>query len=429
MTTTSATWVAIPPVLQYGTQPAIIEISNLGNHEKLSLKITNPSGESFKLDVQADDVGTVSKELHLINGEGTYKVELWKETCTEEQLCYNLLPLNIIAQKCKVEDIVNNLQLFCSNIYVPKGLATELTVVGKPNTPFVISQSSLGVVKPYTGITDQAGIGTVEVEVIGLSDTFIAMQEQKISNSITTKTPADVNSPALLIDTGSELVFSTLLQTSIGLEQNVAFPLSIQIQNTFEEVVRVSISNVTGTLQQDIPVYMQYEPISSGSTREFTFFLFGYHDEQENSSMNITFAGTYTKQDGSSVPWSYSTSVVMPPRKLNSGIMITSLLAEPATISLGETAKIHLDITNVGETDISDLELQALQFPDAVGQMNFSNVPLPRGQTYRTTAILRPSKIDTYLFSIAGALISGKAQGQVIQGENELTTSLLVLKK
>ena len=428
MTTTSATWVAIPPVLQYGTQPAIIEISNLGTHEKLSLKITNPSGESFKLDVQADDVGTVSKELHLINGEGTYKVELWKETCTEEQLCYNLLPLNIIAQKCKVEDIVNNLQLFCSNIYVPKGLATELTVVGKPNTPFVISQSSLGVVKPYTGITNQDGIGTVEVEVIGLSDTFIAMQEQKISNSITTKTPADVNSPAVLIDTGSELVFSTL-KSSLVLEQNVAFPLSIQIQNTFEEVVRVSISNVTGTLQQDIPVYMQYEPISSGSTREFTFFLFGYHDEQENSSMNITFAGTYTKQDGSSVPWSYSTSVVMPPRKLNSGIMITSLLAEPATISLGETAKIHLDITNVGETDISELELQSLQFPDAVGQMNFSNVPLPRGQTYRTTAILRPSKIDTYLFSIAGALISGKAQGQVIQGENELTTSLLVLKK
>ena len=428
MTTTSATWVAIPPVLQYGTQPAIIEISNLGTHEKLSLKITNPSGESFKLDVQADDVGTVSKELHLINGEGTYKVELWKETCTEEQLCYNLLPLNIIAQKCKVEDIVNNLQLFCSNIYVPKGLATELTVVGKPNTPFVISQSSLGVVKLYPGITDQDGIGTVEVEVIGLSDTFIAMQEQKISNSITTKTPADVNSPAVLIDTGSELVFSTL-KSSLVLEQNVAFPLSIQIQNTFEEVVRVSISNVTGTLQQDIPVYMQYEPISSGSTREFTFFLFGYHDEQENSSMNITFAGTYTKQDGSSVPWSYSTSVVMPPRKLNSGIMITSLLAEPATISLGETAKIHLDITNVGETDISELELQSLQFPDAVGQMNFSNVPLPRGQTYRTTAILRPSKIDTYLFSIAGALISGKAQGQVIQGENELTTSLLVLKK
>ena len=206
------------------------------------------------------------------------------------------------------------MQLFCSNIYVPKGLATELTVVGKPNTPFVITQSSLGVVKPYTGITNQDGIGTVEVDVIGLSDTFIAMQEQKISNSITTKTPADVNSPAVLIDTGSELVFSTL-KSSLVLEQNVAFPLSIQIQNTFEEVVRVSISNVTGTLQQDIPVYMQYEPISSGSTREFTFFLFGYHDAQENSSMNITFAGTYTKQDGSSVPWSYSTSVVMPPRK------------------------------------------------------------------------------------------------------------------
>ena len=428
MTTTTATWVAIPAVLQYGTQPATIEINNLGKQETLSLKITVPSGESFKLDVQANDEGVISKELHLLNGVGTYNVELWKETCTEEQLCYDLQPLSIIAQKCKVEDVVNNLQLFCSNIYVPKGLTTELTIVGKPNTPFVISQSSAGIVKPYTGITNQDGIGIITAEVIGLSDTFIAMQEQKVSNSITTKTPADVNSPALLIDTGSELVFSTL-KSSLVLEQNVAFPLTIQIQNTCEELVRVSITNVNGTLQQDIPVYMQYEPISSGSTREFTFFLTGQHDQQEASSMDITFIGTYTKLDGSTTPWSYSTSVIMPPRKLNSAIMITSLLTEPATITLGETAKIHLDITNIGETNISELELQALQFPDTTGQINFSNVPLPRGQTYRTTAIIKPTKVDTYLFMVDGTLISGKAQGTTIVGQNELTTSLLVLKK
>ena len=109
--------------------------------------------------------------------------------------------------------------------------------------------------------------------------------------------------------------------------------------------------------------------------------------------------------------------------------MITSLLAEPATITLGETAKIHLDVTNTGETDISELELQALQFPDTTGQMNFSNVPLPKGQTYRTTAIIKPTKIDTYLFVVDGALLSGKAQGAVVLGHNELTTSLLVLKK
>lgn len=428
MTTTTATWVAIPAVLQYGTQPATIEINNLGKQEKLSLKITVPSGESFKLDVQANDDGVVSKELHLLNGVGTYIVELWKETCTEEQLCYDLQPLSIIAQKCKVEDVINNLQLFCSNIYVPKGLTTELTIVGKPNTPFVISQSSAGIVKPYTGITNQDGIGIITAEVIGLSDTFIAMQEQKVSNSITTKTPADVNSPAVLEDTGSELVFSTL-KSSLVLEQNVAFPLTIQIQNTFEELVRVSITNVSGSLQQDIPVYMQYEPISSGSTREFTFFLTGQHDQQEASSMDITFIGTYTKLDGSTTPWSYSTSVIMPPRKLNSAIMITSLLTEPATITLGETAKIHLDITNIGETNISELELQALQFPDTTGQINFSNVPLPRGQTYRTTAIIKPTKVDTYLFMVDGTLISGKAQGTTIVGQNELTTSLLVLKK
>ena len=428
MTTTPATWEAIPHVLQYGTQPATIEINNLGKQEKLSLKITVPSGESFKLDVHANDEGVVSKELHLLNGVGTYIVELWKETCTEEQLCYDLQPLSIIAQKCKVEDVVNNLQLFCSNIYVPKGLTTELTVVGKPNTPFVISQSSDGLVKPHTGITNQDGIGIIVAEVIGLSDTFIAMQEQKVSNSITTKTPADVNSPALLADTGSELAFTTL-KSSLALEQNVAFPLTIQIKNTFDELVLVSVSNVSGSLQQDIPIYMQYEPISSGSTREFTFFLYGQHNEQEASSMNITLTGTYTKPDGSATPWSYSTSVLMPPRKLNSGIMITSLLTEPATITLGETAKIHLDITNIGETDISELELQALQFPDTTGQMNFSNVPLPKGQTYRTTAIIKPTKVDTYLFMVDGTLISGKAQGTTIVGQNELTTSLLVLKK
>ena len=423
--TTPATWEAIPSVIQYGTSPIVVHINNLGSEETVPLKVILPTGESFRLDTKADTTGTISKEIHLLSGIGTYTIELWKDACSEEQLCYNLLPLTVLAQKCKVEDIVNNLQLFCNNIYVGKGLSTELTVVGKPNTPFVISQSSAGIVKPYTGITNQDGIATISAEVIGLSDTFIAMQEQKISNSITTKTPADVNSPA---DTSSELVFSTL-NSSLVLEQNVAFPLTVQIQNTFEELVRVSVSNVSGSLQQDIPVYMQYEPISSGSTREFTFFLYGQHNEQEASSMNITLTGTYTKLDGSSTPWSYSTSVLMPPRKLNSGIMITSLLTEPATITLGETAKIHLDITNIGETDISELELQALQFPDTTGQMNFSNVPLPKGQTYRTTAIIKPTKVDTYLFMVDGALISGKAQGTTIVGQNELTTSLLVLKK
>ena len=423
--TTPATWEAIPAVIQYGTSPIVVHINNLGSEETVPLKVILPTGESFRLDTKADTTGTISKEIHLLSGIGTYTIELWKDACSEEQLCYNLLPLTVLAQKCKVEDIVNNLQLFCNNIYVGKGLSTELTVVGKPNTPFVISQSSAGIVKPYTGITNQDGIATISAEVIGLSDTFIAMQEQKISNSITTKTPADVNSPA---DTSSELVFSTL-NSSLVLEQNVAFPLTVQIQNTFEELVRVSVSNVSGSLQQDIPVYMQYEPISSGSTREFTFFLYGQHNEQEASSMNITLTGTYTKLDGSSTPWSYSTSVLMPPRKLNSGIMITSLLTEPATITLGETAKIHLDITNIGETDISELELQALQFPDTTGQMNFSNVPLPKGQTYRTTAIIKPTKVDTYLFMVDGTLISGKAQGTTIVGQNELTTSLLVLKK
>ena len=423
--TTPATWEAIPAVIQYGTSPIVVHINNLGSEETVPLKVILPTGESFRLDTKADTTGTISKEIHLLSGIGTYTIELWKDACSEEQLCYNLLPLTVLAQKCKVEDIVNNLQLFCNNIYVGKGLSTELTVVGKPNTPFVISQSSAGIVKPYTGITNQDGIATISAEVIGLSDTFIAMQEQKISNSITTKTPADVNSPA---DTSSELVFSTL-NSSLVLEQNVAFPLTVQIQNTFEELVRVSVSNVSGSLQQDIPVYMQYEPISSGSTREFTFFLYGQHNEQEASSMNITLTGTYTKLDGSSTPWSYSTSVIMPPRKLNSGIMITSLLTEPATITLGETAKIHLDITNIGETDISELELQALQFPDTTGQMNFSNVPLPKGQTYRTTAIIKPTKVDTYLFMVDGTLISGKAQGTTIVGQNELTTSLLVLKK
>ena len=428
MTTTQAAWSAIPAVIQYGTEPTTIDIYNLGKNETLDLKVTNPNGESFKLSVAASALGHASKELHLVSGEGTYTIELWEETCTETQLCYTLAPLTVIAQKCKVEDIVNNLQLFCNNIYVPAGLTTDLIVVGKANTPFIISQSADGLVIPHTGITNQDGVGTITAEVFGLSSTFIAMQEQKISNSIVTKTPANINPPATLLDTGSELVFSTL-PTNLVLEQGVVFPLTIQIQNTFEETVRVSIDNTSGTLQADVPVYMQYEPISSGSTREFTFFLSGRHNNQEASSMNITFHGNYTKQDGSTITWSYSTSVIMPPRKLNSGIMITSLIAEPATITLGEAAKIHLEITNTGETDISEMNLQALNFPDAIGQMNFTNVPLPKGQSYTTTAIIKPTKVDTYLFVIDGALISGKAQGQVVLGTNELTTSLLVLKK
>lgn len=428
MTTTQAAWAAIPAVIQYGTVPTTIDIYNLGKNETLDLKVTSPNGESFKLTVTATELGNVSKELHLVSGEGIYTIELWKETCTPTQLCYTLAPLTIIAQKCKVEDVVNNLQLFCSNGHVAIGLSVDLTVVGIPDTPFVISQSAAGTVGVVSGITDKDGIGTLQVEVLGLSSTFIATQGKKISNSIVTQTPADINSPATLVDTGSELVFSTL-KTSLAIAQDVVFPLTIQIQNTSDETVRVSIAKTSGTLQPDVPVYMQYEPIASGSTREFTFFVSGHHNNQTAESMNISFTGSYTKLDGTTIPWSYSSSVLVPPRKLNSGIMITSLIAEPATIQLGETAKIHLEISNVGETDISDMNLQALNFPDTIGQMNFTNVPLPQGQTYTTTAVIKPTKIDTYLFTVDGALISGNAQGQVVLGENELTTSLLVLKK
>lgn len=428
MTTTQAAWSAIPTVLQYGTVPTTIDIYNLGKNETLDLKVTSPDGESFKLTVTATELGNVSKELHLVSGEGIYIIELWEETCTPTQLCYTLAPLTIIAQKCKVEDVVNNLQLFCSNSYIAAGLYVELTVVGTPYTPFTISQSAAGMVEVYSGITDQEGIGAIKAEVMGLSSSFIAIQGTKISNSVVTKTPADINAPATLVDTGSELVFSTL-KTSLAIAQDVVFPLTIQIQNTFEETVRVSIAKTLGTLQPDVPVYMQYEPIASGSTREFTFFLSGHHNNQTAESMNVAFSGSYTKLDGTTIPWSYSSSILVPPRKLHSGIMITSLIAEPATIQLGESAKIHLEISNIGETDISDMNLQALNFPDTIGQMNFSNVPLPKGQTYRTTAIIKPTKIDTYLFTVEGALISGKAQGHVVLGENELTTSLLVLKK
>lgn len=428
MTITQAAWSAIPAVIQYGTVPTTIDIYNLGKNETLDLKVTSPNGESFKLTVVATELGAVSKELHLVSGEGIYIIELWKETCTPNQLCYTLVPLTIIAQKCKVEDIVNNLQLFCNNSYMAAGLYVDLTVVGTPDTPFTISQSASGMVDVQSGTTDKDGIGNIKAEVMGLSSTFIAIQGKKISNSVITQTPADINSPATSVDTGSELVFSTL-KTSLAIAQDIVFPLTIQIQNTFEETVRVSIAKTSGTLQPDVPVYMQYEPIASGSTREFTFFMVGHHSNQTSESMNVAFSGSYSKLDGTVIPWSYSSSVLVPPRKLHSGIMITSLVSEPATIQLGESAKIHLEISNIGETDISDMNLQALHFPDTVGQLNFTNVPLPKGQTYTTTAIIKPTKIDTYLFTVEGALISGKAQGQVVLGENELTTSLLVLKK
>ena len=428
MTITQAAWSAIPAVIQYGTVPTTIDIYNLGRNETLDLKVTSPNGESFKLTVTATELGAVSKELHLVSGEGIYTIELWKETCTPTQLCYALAPLTIIAQKCKVEDVVNKLQLFCSNSYMAVGLYVDLTVVGTPDTPFIVSQSASGIVDVQSGVTDKDGIGNIKAEVMGLSSTYIAVQGKKISNSVVTKTPADINSPATLVDTGSELVFSTL-KTSLAIAQDIVFPLTIQIQNTFEETVRVSIAKTSGTLQPDVPVYMQYEPIASGSTREFTFFMVGHHSNQIAESMNVAFSGSYSKLDGTVIPWSYSSSVLVPPRKLHSGIMITSLVSEPATIQLGESAKIHLEISNIGETDISDMNLQALNFPDTVGQLNFTNVPLPKGQTYTTTAIIKPTKIDTYLFTVEGALISGKAQGQVVLGENELTTSLLVLKK
>ena len=424
----ATTWQAVPSMVQYGASDTTIYITGLGSNETLDLKVTNPSGETFKWTVVADEDGTVSKELILASGIGTYKISLWQDTCTAEQLCYELEDLVIVAQKCKVAEAHEQLQLFANKLYLAVGEMVELTVVGIPNSVAIISQLWAGGVIPKHVELNSEGVGFISLSTMSMTDSFVAVNNTNVSNTVVIHVPADINTPALVVDTGSELRFS-VVPSVLAIEQGVAFALTLQVQNTADNLVRVSITNASGALQQDVPVHLQLEPIAAGGTREFTFFFSGMHNNQDATSMSVTFVGTYLKSDNTTVPWSYSASVLMPPRKLDAALMVTSFLIEPASITLGDSAKITVEVTNVGEADINNLELYPLVFDNVAGQIGFNGVPLPRGAKYSTSAIIKPTAVDTYVFVMDGSLISGTAQGMPVIGTNELTTSLLVMQK
>lgn len=413
-------WFIEPPKVQYGATHPTLRIVNLGANEQLPLKVTNPTGETINLNLTADDKGIVQQQIQLVGGVGVYKF-----SCDSE--CYCLRDLCCVASECKVEDAEDSLMLYCNNLVVAKGMKAELIISGVADTPFIINHSFLGSVKVYSGITGNDGLGAMDIEVEGLSDTFIAIQNTNVSNPIVTTTPSNINAPALAESTGSVLVFKVLKSSKV-IEQNDVFPITLQIQNTGDSDARVSIKNLLGDLIPDIPIRMELENIAKGATREFTYFVSASHDSQEAKSMNLTFIGEYI-YGGVTNSWSHSYSVVVPPRKLNSGLMISSLLIHPSTVKIGGVAEMMLTISNVGETDISDVNLAPIVFEGISGQIGFNGVTIPKGQSYTCKSYLKAERLDTYLFCIDGKLVSGKAQGAVVIGSNELSTSLLVTGK
>ena len=412
-----------PAVLQNGTEPITIIASELGKNEKLPLVIRKPNGDTFTMDLEADENGLATESIYLVDGEGTYTIAADAEQCSAP--CYGFEPINVLVQKCAVGEAVETLQLFSSATFVQKGTEVILTVYGRPNAITVLSQQSNGIVKPIKGKTDESGLAVYTVTTIGMRDIFIAMQMDLVSNQVQVDTAGEVNTP---VQVRKDLVFKDTKQ-AFAVEQDVVFPVTIQVQNTTEKLLRLSITDISGDLTLDMPVRIEYEGIAKGSTREFTFFVSGKHLSQEAKSMGITIAGFYSDERNEKKSCSHSYSVMVPARKLNAGLIISSLLLSPATIYKGDNTVLQVEIINVGETDIKGITLAPQTFKGVAGQLGFNNVFLARGGKYVASAVLRPADIGTYMFNISGSLITGESQDNMVVASGELTTNVVVLGK
>lgn len=429
---TQPTWSLLKSAIQYGTAPATIVVEGLGAGEVLAVKITCPDNSNFKLELEADMFGFVQTEVHLLSGTGEYRIELWADSCAETPQCYTLPPLVLVASPCKVDDANPVLELFCSQPNIPVGGSVELTVLGAPNRAFVISHSYAGGMLPHTGLTNIEGLASLSIPVVGLSDTFIAMQGTLVSQPVVTRTPADVNSPALVASapvtakrTGIKVA---VVPSSLALEQNIVFPLTVQIQNTSDEDIRLSLAPVAGTLKLEVPNYLNDEPIAAGATREFTFFVSGNHTEAAAYPLDMVLEGSYTPVSAGATPLPAAETVTisMPARMLATSLVVTAAVLRPASIALGDTTVLSVTVQNQGEAAVTGVTLPPVHFTDTLGALGFDNVTIPQGHSYTSTAVLRPTAKATYLYTIDGAAISGMVQGNVVVAEGSWTTSCVV---
>ena len=429
---TQPTWSLLKSAIQYGATPATLVVEGLGAGEVLAVKITCPDNSNFKLELEADMFGFVQTEIHLLSGTGEYRIELWADSCVETPQCYTLPPLVLVASPCKVEDANPILELFCSQPNIPVGGSVELTVLGAPNRAFVISHSYAGGMLPHTGLTNIEGLASLSIPVVSLSDTFIAMQGTLVSQPVVTRTPADINNPAILasapVTTKRAGIKLSVVNSALALEQNIVFPLTVQIQNTSAEDIRLSLVPAAGTLKLEVPIHLNYEPIAAGATREFTFFVSGNHTQPEAYPLDLVLEGSYVVASdmATTIPVAETVTVSMPARTLAARLVVTSAVLQPASIELGETTVLSVTVQNQGEASVTGVTLAPLHFTDTLGVLGFDNVTIPQGHSYTATAGLRPTAKSTYLYTIDGSLISGTAQGNVVVAAGSWATSCVV---
>lgn len=416
---------AAPNPVQFGTVPVRISVVGASPNETLKLKITKPNGEASKLEVQVQEDGSISFPLFLASGVGLYKISNWTELgcatdTTTDEACH-VIDLSIMATKCSQVSGERQLELTAQTQTAQEGIPITFWISGgEPNTVAVVNQTTSTGVTNITPVTlNSEGFAELSLVTLGLVNRFMATNGEKYSDVVGANVSPDLNSPALAPDLG---VLKTNWRTFADTkQQGVSFPLALQLQNTGDSAIEVSIDSVTGELNQEVPVYMSYESIPSGGTREFTYYFSGTHQEQLAKAMSVEIKGSYGGEK-----FSTSTTVLIPPRKLSVGLQLTSILAKPSNIVLGQSTRIEIEVTNTGETDLVDVALSSVTLPDALGSMEFSGVSIPANESYKTSFTVVPQNVGIHVASIDGVNLTGNAHGQIVSGSQELNTTFKV---
>ena len=416
-----------PNPVQYGAKPPRLSIVGASPNEVISIKIVKPNGEGSKLEVTVGEDGSLQFPLFLASGIGLYKLTPWvsdvscASTAPEAAPCHEF-SISLMATKCSQQTGERQLELTAQTLTTQVGLPITFWISGgEPNSVAIIHQNSAnGVVNIHSAQLSQEGFATVHLTPLALTDTWIATQGDKVSDSLITSVAPDLNTPALAEDLGSLKASWRVFNDTK--RQGEMFPLALQLQNTGATPIEVSILSVKGTLNQEVPIHMQYENIPSGGTREFTYYFSGTHQEQLEKAMTVEIVGKYTGEK----PFSVSTSIEIPPRKLAVGVELGSIIAVPSTITLGQSVRLELEVVNTGQADLTKVALSSISLPDALGSMEFSGVSIPAKGTYKTSFTIVPQSLGIHMPKIDGVNLTGNAYGQIVAGTQELSTTFKV---
>lgn len=425
------TWTLNTPTIQYGTGPVRLLVQGLQPNELFTLLVSNPTEPAFRWSLQATAEGTISEELWLASGPGTYSL-------AQESGCHELPTLEVLATTCAPPGAGEcGLELHLNNLRVSLGGSVTVSVTGAvANQPVTIYRQlgteflAFSVVSSPSGVATLVSTPTAE----GLC-TFLASQgvctaagKQVTVLGNSNLLPTATTDPCVGAITVTPQFFSSL----VGNGATIALVLTVTNRSAGALVVNLAVplppelSSVTG-------VTLINESISANSTKDFIFYLTALNLGETEILVPFGIAansGSYMCGGSARAIIGEHTSISISASARPCGVELISFLFSSPTVASGNQAVLTMRVRNIGAAPITNLSLAAIAPPSVLvgGSLQFSGVVVAPGEDYLYSKTFLASTVvaTTALLSVPAGQLTAVCQGNTIATLRTATTAIRV---